>query len=54
MTLVGSGMLKPRAPAITAAASEEVWGVSPDSEHSVFSDPWLLILPNVVLEKLIA
>lgn len=47
-------MPKPRAAAVTAATVEEVRGVGPDSEHSLFSDPWLLILPNVVLEKLIA
>lgn len=28
-------------------------GVRRDSERSVFSDPWLPILPNAVLEKLI-
>lgn len=43
-----------RAPAvITAATIEDMLGVGHDSEHSMFSDPWLLILPNVVLEKLV-
>lgn len=52
--LGGSGTLKPRAPAITAATIEEVRGVGHDSGHSMLSDPWIVILPNVVLEKLIS
>lgn len=51
--LGGSGMLTPRAHAITAAVIEEERGVRRDSERSMFSDPWLPILPNAVLEKLI-
>lgn len=46
-------MLTPRAHAITAAVIEEERGVRCDSERSMFSDPWLPILPNAVLEKLI-
>lgn len=46
-------MLTPRAHAITAAVIEEERGVRRDSERSMFSDPWLPILPNAVLEKLI-
>lgn len=46
-------MLKPRAHAITAAVIEEERAVGHDSERSMFSDPWLPTLPNVVLEKLI-
>lgn len=53
VTLGSSGMLTPRAHAITAAVIEEERGVRCDSEHSMFSDPWLPILPNAVLEKLI-
>lgn len=45
--------LTPRAHGITAAVIEEERGVRRDSERSMFSDPWLPILPNAVLEKLI-
>lgn len=45
--------LTPRAHGITAAVIEEERGVRRESERSMFSDPWLPILPNAVLEKLI-
>lgn len=45
--------LTPRAHGITAAVIEEERGVRRESARSMFSDPWLPILPNAVLEKLI-